>query len=284
MAERRRIGLERALVTPEGVVLRLRLASAAARGGAFILDAAIMLAIVLGGTLLLVAFHTRMGTAFSGLIQILWLLGFFVLRNGYFILAESSARAATIGKRVFRMRVVARDGGRLTGGAIVARNLLREIEIFLPLAFAAMSAAESAGTRLPAGLALLWAAIFLFFPLTNRDRLRVGDLVAGTWVIETERRRIGRELMADDAPPIAFERAELEAYGEFELQRLEEVLRRGDADSIAIVARAIRTRLGRAEQESDDAFLDAYYRALRRELERRMLVGRRRLNKSEPVG
>ncbi len=45
----------RQLVTPEGVPLDLRLGSAGARAGAFIIDALIMIAILIGVTLLLVA-------------------------------------------------------------------------------------------------------------------------------------------------------------------------------------------------------------------------------------
>ena len=44
-------------------------------------------------------------------------------------------RGATPGKRMLGLRVVARDGARLTGGAVIARNAMREIEVFLPLSF-----------------------------------------------------------------------------------------------------------------------------------------------------
>lgn len=273
-------GLSRALTTPEGVALNLRLASAGARAGAFILDALVMLAILIGATMALLAFRVGLGDAFGNLMLIVWMLGFFVLRNFYFILAESGARAATLGKRVFRMRVVARDGGRLTGGAIVARNLMREIEVFLPLLFTAYSASQGIGDRWAGAAGLLWAAIFLFFPLFNRDRLRAGDLIAGTWVIEAERRRIGDDLMAAPvAPDTAFTPAELDAYGQFEVQKLEEVLRRGDRDSITTVAAAIRRRIGRQDMPDDHAFLTAYYAAARQHLERRLLFGKRKRDK-----
>lgn len=278
MAERR--DLRRILITPEGAELNLRLASAGARAGAFILDAVVMVAILIGASLLAVAFHARMGAAFGNAILIIWMLGFFLLRNFYFILGESSARAATLGKRVFRMRVVARDGGRLTGGAIVARNLVREIEIFLPLTFIGYSAAQGMGDRWSATLGLVWTAIFLFMPLFNRDRLRAGDLIAGTWVIEVERHRIGADLMAAaTSPDFRFSRDELDAYGQYELQRLEDVLRRDDADAIVAVAAAIRTRLGRADEYRDRDFLDGYYAALRTHLERKLLFGTRKRDK-----
>ncbi|HCB74635.1 MAG TPA: RDD family protein, partial [Sphingomonas bacterium] len=171
-------------------------------------------------------------------------------------------------------------GGRLTGGAIVARNLMREIEVFLPLTFLAYSSAQGIADQWTAALGLGWTALFLFFPLFNRDRLRAGDLIAGTWVIETGRRRIGADLMAKGADRrIDFAPSELEVYGQYELQRLEDVLRRGEAGAMAAVADAIRAKIGRYDEPGDQAFLDAYYRALRRHLERRLLFGRRKRDK-----
>ncbi len=46
-----------------------------------------------------------------------------LLRTFWFIGFELGARAATPGKRLMGIRVVARDGGRLTADAVVARNL-----------------------------------------------------------------------------------------------------------------------------------------------------------------
>ena len=62
---------------------------------------------------------------------------------------------------------------------------------------------------------------------------------------------------------------------------LEDVLRRADRRTQADVARRIRAKIGWPQHsaESDRAFLDAYYAALRRRLENRMLFGRRRAEK-----
>ncbi|PCD03716.1 hypothetical protein COC42_05025 [Sphingomonas spermidinifaciens] len=275
-----KVGLGRRLVTPEGVALDLRLASAGTRAGAFIVDALLMLGILLGVTLALLAFHASFGGSLGNVMIVLWLLGFFLLRNFYFILGESGGRAATLGKRVMKLRVVARDGGRLTGGAIVARNLMREIEVFLPLTFLAVAGSRGMADQWVAALGLSWTALFLFFPLFNRDRLRAGDLIAGTWVIETGRRRIGADLMRGATEHrIEFGPHELAIYGQYELQRLEEVLRRGEASAMAAVADTIRAKLNRYDVPGDEVFLDAYYRALRRHLERRLLFGVRKRDK-----
>ncbi|HKT54575.1 MAG TPA: RDD family protein, partial [Caulobacteraceae bacterium] len=130
----------------------------------------------------------------------------------------------------------------------------------------------------------IWCCIFVFFPLFNRDRLRVGDMVAGTWVVKAPRRRLApdmaeRAFKADAA--FVFTTAQTDAYGVKELHVLEEVLRRLDNRTIAAVAARIRNKIGWAQGpwESDYAFLDAYYLALRGRLEQRLLFGKRRKDK-----
>ena len=171
------------------------------------------------------------------IIAAIWLLGAFVLRNLYFILFESGRRTATPGKRLLGIRVAARDGGRLTADAVVARNLMRELEFFLPLSFIGYQTGSGAITALTTLAGLGWSLGFALVPFFNRDRLRVGDLVAGTWVLRTPRRRlgadIGQQTSTADAADFVFTDAQLAAYGEYELQTLEDVLRRGSPDANA---------------------------------------------------
>ena len=217
------------------------------------------------------------------LTAIVWLLGFFVLRNGYFVAFELGMRAATPGKRALKLRVVARDGGRLTGEAVVARNVMRELEFYLPISFLFYdSAAGLADLGLwLAGLA--WTGIFLLFPYINRDRLRVGDLIAGTWVVSLPRRKLGVSVVErDHVPQFAFTDAQLGAYGEYELKTLERVIRNEEEQAVMVVARSIRTRIGwEGASGGDLEFLQAYYAALCRRLERNMLFGKRRRDKYE---
>jgi uncharacterized RDD family membrane protein YckC len=210
----------------------------------------------------------------------LWLIGFFVLRNGWFALFEMGGRGATPGKRLMGLRVVARDGARLTGGAVIARNAMREIEVFLPLSFLGSQAAQGLADSFLTIFALGWSGIFLFFPLFNRDRLRVGDLLAGTWVVRTVRGELGHDLaMPIDRDRRVFSDAALALYGVYELQTLEDVLRSGRDDAIATVAATIRRKAGLPYDPDDREFLDDYYAALCGRLERGLLVGRRRADK-----
>jgi len=272
--------MRRSFVTPEGVDLRLELAGAGARATAFVLDFVAMILVLVVATLLiiLVAIASR-----AEVLGILWLVGFFVLRNFWFTLFEMGGRGATPGKRLMGLRVVARDGARLTGGAVLARNAMREIEVFLPLSFLAAQTAEGLADAFLTLFALIWSGIFLFFPLFNRDRLRVGDLVAGTWVVRTAKRSLGEDLgaLAARRQRRRFSEAALGLYGVYELQTLENVLRDAGPDAIATVAATIRHKAGLDDDGDDRGFLEDYYAALCDRLERGLLVGRRRENKYE---
>lgn len=269
--------LRRAFVTPEGVDLRLELGSAGTRAAAFLLDATFIILVLI---LITIVIGLALFTGKAEALSILWLLGFFVLRNGWFTLFEMGGRGATPGKRLMGLRVVARDGARLTGGAVIARNAMREIEVFLPLSFLGAQAAEGTADGFLIVFALVWSGIFLFFPLFNRDRLRVGDLVAGTWVVRTVDARLGADLAAvPDRPRLTFSEAALGLYGVYELQTLEDVLRNGDGESVATVAWTIRNKAGIADNGDDYGFLSDYYAALCARLEGGLMIGRRRENK-----
>jgi uncharacterized RDD family membrane protein YckC len=272
----------RSLVTPEGIDLRLTIADAGQRISAFLLDLTFMLVILIAATIALAIIGIS-GSSWAGPIVVaIWFIGFFLLRNAYFIIMEMGPRAATFGKRIMGLRVVARDGGRLTANAVIARNLMREIEVYLPISFLISNSAQGLADTAATLLGLGWTGIFLFFPLFNRDRLRVGDLLAGTWVINTPRRSLSFELMGSAAAAgPRFTDAQLDVYGAFELQTLEQVLRTGNAEAMAAVADSIRAKIELWDDFSDQAFLTAYYEGLRLRLERNLLFGKRRLDKHD---
>ena len=175
----------RSLVTPEGVDLTLRIADAGQRFGALLLDLIFMVVTLILVTIILGVAAIAGGPRFVAAPVIIWLIGFFLLRNCYFIIMEMGPRAATFGKRIVGLRVVARNGGRLTADAVIARNLMREIELYLPISFLIFNSSQGLADTAAWLFGVGWTFIFAFFPLFNRDRLRVGDLLAGTWVIRT---------------------------------------------------------------------------------------------------
>ncbi|WP_293677483.1 RDD family protein [uncultured Phenylobacterium sp.] len=273
----------RELVTPEGVDLRLKVGAYVERFVALLLDFLILLGALVAFSILalIVAWATKASWVTEAL-GVVWLLGVFVIRNFYFLIFEIQPRAATPGKRVMGLRVVAADGGRLTADAVFARNAMREVEVVLPLTF--FLARGDGVDAVLVTLGAIWTGTFVLFPLFNRDRRRLGDLAAGTIVVKSPRKLLQPDLADTEraaAQGVSFSHAQLDVYGIKELHVLEEVLRGGERKAIAEVASRIRAKIGwdGAADIPDRTFLNAYYAGLRGRLESRMLFGRRRRDK-----
>jgi len=275
----------RSLVTPEGVDLRVRLATSSERAGALLIDLAILVAALIALTFIVIgAFSAARASGGGEVVAIIWLLGAFLLRNFYFTLFECSARGATPGKRLMGIRVAARNGGALSADRIIARNAMRELELYLPIGFLFAGAQDVGALIVLCGI--VWCAVFVFFPLFNRDRLRLGDIVAGTWVLKAPKRTLLPD-MAQHSENAAFKFTELQLdkYGVKELQVLESVLRDYDTEAMRLVAERIRIKIDwrRPPRELDSDFLRAYYAALRRRLEQKLLFGVRKRDKHDNV-
>jgi len=285
LAEEMRVAkMVRRLVTPEGAAIQLKLGSASERAGALMIDIAIQWAIVIATLLGLSFVAGALSPGSANIAFAFWLVFFFFVRNFYYIFFEIGQRAATPGKRILGLRVASRDGERLTANSVLARNFIREIEIGLPFQFALMG-----GDQFGAWMALfglLWSGVFLLFPIFNKDKMRVGDLIAGTWVIKAPKAKLMDDITSSAARPdvssrFAFTTAQTEAYGIHELHVLEDVLRQSTPEIKAQVATRIRAKISwvRTDGETDLVFLEAYYAALRRRLEQRMLLGERKTDK-----
>ncbi|MDE8651079.1 RDD family protein [Novosphingobium album (ex Liu et al. 2023)] len=295
----RRTNRDRIMVTPEGIALPVTVASRGSRAGALLIDLMLIGVLMIATTVTLIyvagglrGINERMASAAPAmraleLLVVLWTILMFLFRNAYFLYFELGPRGATPGKRLSGIRIAARDGGRLTAEMVIARNLLRDIELFLPAVFLASAGADSGAAWIAA---TAWFLIFALFPLFNRDRLRAGDVIAGSWVVETPRRKLEAAMSLAAAPgealaPVAegkyrFDDAELAVYGEYELQTLERVLREKRAASIEAVYLAISGKIGRNDGWNDErAFLEAYYTQLRARLEAAMRMGRRKADK-----
>lgn len=300
----RRSDRDRTMVTPEGIALPVTLASRGTRAGALLLDLILIGVLIVATTIALVAVaggtaglfaHAQAAGAIAHALQflfIVWVAAMFLFRNAYFLFFELGPRGATPGKRITGIRIAARDGGRLTAEMVIARNLLRDIELFLPIVF--LASASDGGDMGAAGIAATaWFLIFALFPFFNRDRLRAGDIIAGSWVIEAPQRRLEAAMTvaagqsaapAAAAPGLAFAHTftdeELAVYGEYELQTLERVLRENRPETLERVHEAICAKIGRSADAPDRrAFLEAYYAQLRARLEAGMRMGRRKADK-----
>ena len=290
----------RMLITPEGIALPVTLASRGTRFGALLIDLTIIVVAMIvsafglyytaskimqmNGQSLEKSDPTMPGAVQFALIVYIALL--FLLRHAYFLYFELGPRGATPGKRMTGVRVAARDGGRLTTEMVLARNLLRDVEITLPI----VALFSLIGGGLAEWAALGWLAVFALFPLFNRDRLRAGDLVAGSWVVEAPRLKLADALSTGQTAASGTSQAtgasykfgeeELAIYGEFELQTLERVLRENRTEAMAAVHEAICRKIGWNPGAGDErAFLEAYYTQLRARLESGMRMGQRKADK-----
>jgi len=275
------------VVTPEGVPIRFAVALAGDRLGALLLDLVLIGLIVLAVMIPLIALAAS-GAVAMDVLGAFALLVVFLVRTFYFAFFELTWQGQTPGKRRLSIRAVDARGGPLTAEAVIARNLTRELELFLPLiALAAPGALFPGAPGWFAVVPLGWMLVLGFLPLLNKDRLRVGDLVAGTVVV-----RIPEAILLEDlatrtpAAPLAFTEKQLDVYGVYELQVLEGVLRTapqaGASQAMRTVAATIREKIEWEGAVGDDqAFLRAFYAALRGRLERRLLFGKRRGSKHD---
>lgn len=285
----------RAMVTAEGLSLPMTVASRGARAGALLLDLTIIFTGLVVLLLLFLWVDSAFGSPFTNLsgagqevLGALLILVLFLLRYAWFGWFELGPRGATPGKRALGIRVAARpsgngrstsSGGRLTAEAVLARNLMRDVEVFIPAIFL-IGGGYQAG--LAGAAALVWMGVFMLFPFFNKDALRAGDLVGGTWVVEVGRARLPDVLSTaqDRSQTYRFGDAELAVYGEHELQVLEQVLRQDRPEAMRQVMEAICRKIGWEAGAGDEReFLESFYAALRARLERDMRFGKRKKDK-----
>ena len=278
------------IISPEGVPLEFTIATAGDRAAAFILDFVFMtlisLAIVLPAGL-----FSGFGSSGGWLMAIAIVL-VFLNTTFYHVYFEMRWQGLTPGKRRLKLRVIDRDGGTLSPRAVFARNLTRNLEIYLPVAV--IVDANALFPDAPGWVAVLagmWLLVLAFFPVFNRERLRMGDIIAGTLVIVRPEAMLSTDLgsartkVAQTRATYDFTREQLEIYGIYELQVLEDLLRgkgANDPTAVAAVCEMIKRKISwPADRWKVDAyvFLEDFYAAQRGRLEHEMLMGKRRERK-----
>ncbi len=270
----------REILTPEGVLLPIDLAGHGERAVALVMDLFIWLCVTILLYVAIVAFLVQ-GVAFEIASTLILFLSF-IVRNLYFVYFELAWQGATPGKWISGLRVIDRRGGPLMPASVIARNLTREVEMFMPF-----SLLVTIGAGNFEHLALLaWLGLFSTLPLFNRDRMRGGDFIAGTIVIAIPKRKLLADLV-ESRSNYSFTSQQLAAYGAFELQILEELLRRPRSPQtmtlLTEVCGKICAKIGwttpipAAEVVS---FLTEFYTAERGFLERERLFGRHREDKN----
>jgi uncharacterized RDD family membrane protein YckC len=216
----------------------------------------------------------------------------FIIFNLYFIYFELAWRGRTPGKALVGLLVVNRHGGELTPTAIVARNLTRLIELYLPL-FLLVTFSASFFGMVSSVIFFSWALLGTILPLITRDNLRLGDLIGGTMVIAKPIRVLADDLsqsVQNTSPGFTFTPDQLSIYGYFELRALEDILRRAEKlplpkaapiTGLYVVANKIKNRIdypGLILPGQERQFLADFYTAQRAVLERALLFGQQKWN------
>ncbi len=164
------------LSTPESVELEFTLAGIGNRALALIIDY-----LVLGTILCVILFtwgvlSTQLPQGFynqlAPWIFAITLLGIFFIYVGYFVFFETFWQGQTVGKRFTKIRVIQDSGKPISILQATLRALLRPIDDAFSL-----------------------GAIFI---VLNPKEKRIGDLVAGTIVVQEEHRRNGDEFVISE--------------------------------------------------------------------------------------
>jgi len=285
-------GGSRAIETPEGVVLSFQLAALGSRLSALVVDGLLIGVGMLVPAALILSARGRSG---GGWLVALGTMLIFLLRHFYFVWFELNQQGRTPGKRLTGIRVIDARGGQLRAEAVFVRNVTRDVELLLPL-FVLVAPSLVAAEKLGVARALssLWLLAFGLLPLLNRDRMRVGDLLAGTLVVRNPRATLSADLGAAAAasrsegpvqPAVRFTREQLDMYGIRELHVLADLLRRRDenvARDLATVAEQVRRKIAwdpAGQDVTPRQFLRALYPALRAHLEHKMVLGERQEHK-----
>jgi uncharacterized RDD family membrane protein YckC len=142
--------------TPEGITFAYQLAGPVTRCMAWVVDFVVVLATIIVTIICMLWLFAASGDLAGGFSMIALL----VVPVAYGVLLEWFWRGQTVGKRMFRLRVMDADGLRLQFHQVLMRNLVRFVDL-LP------------GFYLFGGLACL----------LSRKSQRLGDLAASTIVV-----------------------------------------------------------------------------------------------------
>ncbi|MCE7029286.1 RDD family protein [Jiella avicenniae] len=275
------------LSPPEGVPLHLDVAGLAARFGAQFVDFVITTVAMIAIILALLFANLVGGAAFMALATLLAL----IFGTPYYVVSELLMNGRTPGKKMLGLRVVSKDGSGLSTHQIVVRNLTKEVEVFLPVAFL-LGGGE--GSLWFDGFMLVWLLVVVAVPIRSKANQRIGDLIADTAVVNEPRPL----LLPDVAEAVGrtarerfvFSTAQLELYGAYELQVLERLLRGGEEGrdgrerqkGLVRIGERIRAKIGYEETPppaEEEAFLKSFYVAQRAFLEQKKLMGDARADK-----
>jgi uncharacterized RDD family membrane protein YckC len=171
--------------TPEHVRFRYHVAGPGKRAMAYLIDLVVRAAVVTAAGFIAALAGVASGESFGQASMGLLLFIFFWVEWGYYVFFETLWSGRTPGKRALHLRVVTEGGHPLRFLDSVLRNLLRAADLLPPI----------------------WAigsyGIGLVVMARDPRFRRLGDLAAGTLVINEERQAVGAALRLDPPPTTA---------------------------------------------------------------------------------
>ena len=141
------------IITPNNIEVEFRLAGAASRLAAFVIDFIIQLAVII--FIFWAAFRIT-GDPGSIALSIIMIVSF-AIHFGYFILAELLMNGQSIGKRLLSLRVIRDNGQPVEFAQVLVRGIIRTT------------------------IDMLYAGLFMI--LFSPKHKRLGDIAAGTIVV-----------------------------------------------------------------------------------------------------
>lgn len=263
---------ERGIITPEGALLYVKISGFGERAAAFLID--YVLASCIPDLINMTILFSGSTAFFPTLVFFINFVFSTVFCLVYFLYFEVVWGGVTPGKKALGLQVIGRLGEPLSIPSVIIRNFVRYIELLLPLKILTITYfnLHSNAVLLPA---LLWLGCFSIVPLTNKERMRCGDLIASTWVIRSSAYNLGKKI-ASSQWKFSFTAKQLSIYGEKELLKLEEILRTGDSSELSTqrfrekLVDVIKERIGYVgsiKPAEYNRFINDFYSQQRRHLE-----------------
>lgn len=179
------------VITPENIQFEYALAGPFQRLPAFLFDLAVR-GVVLVGVVIMLGVATSWVPAGGAVITVTSLLMFFALSWFYGVYFETRFNGRTLGKMVFKLRVISVDGRPINGTQAALRNLLRLADMGVLVSLQVFDSEAPPAYVIP-------TMIIGLVVMTISPRMqRIGDLAAGTMVVSEGRKPSPWNLKPED--------------------------------------------------------------------------------------